>query len=649
MIRCIYCGYPNADTNAECRLCRKPISRAKEPTEEDRKMPTNKPEQENKVQEKLPAQNDSPYTSRPAENIIEPPPVIRVSPPKQELPLPPLQNTLAELNQGKDEINRIIKDELLRKFRSFTNPVCPACGNSLNSLDEVCNKCHADNHKVSQLIVFQVRQEYQERQKAPPPPPPPPQTEKLVPEYHSPIKPPKSFVEDHKNEMHLDSVLISMPGKVNLEENTRLLSANREYYTVKKRIGRGGFGTVYLVYDDRGKPWALKLLHLWERELTFHKDLIMRFKREYITGLLSSPYVVSHVDNGVIEGNPYIVMQYCSGGSLRQQIKAKRTEANITQIAREILEGLVILHQNQIIHRDLKPENILLDGNNTALLSDFGLAGFESNRGTVVLANGNVANVWGTPEYMPPEQFDPARAYMEMGARTDIFAFGVLMYEVFSQGNLPFGRPTDSGFHMRLKEGQWISIKKHYPEISDKWYNIIRKCLNPDINSRYLSAVELLDAVKHTQTRDFPIMPPPPMPIEEHGRETNIIAMPIPLFLRVIEGDDCTQNFDLSSIALSRGRYTLSLGWYNPGKPNNNDIEIIEQFTSLISSRHATIEAVKGEWCIKDGQSYEKRGKLGWHLSGNGLFVNGIKVGTDWHKLRIGDTILIGSTKLRVY
>ena len=109
-------------------------------------------------------------------------------------------------------------------------------------------------------------------------------------------------------------------------------------YRILKELGDGAFGQVYKVVDRDNNLYALKVLRLWDVQAEIRKPLVDRFEMEFQTGLINSMYLVHSVEHGIIEGNPYIVMEFCSGGDLSQYI-GKR-DVDFTKIAHDILSQL---------------------------------------------------------------------------------------------------------------------------------------------------------------------------------------------------------------------------------------------------------------------------------------------------------------------
>ena len=207
-------------------------------------------------------------------------------------------------------------------------------------------------------------------------------------------------------------------------------------FQVSKVLGEGSFGKVYAVKDYSGNLQALKLLKLWEVPSDIRESLMTRFDMEFETGRINSDYLVHSISHGVVEGNPYIVMEYCPGGDLLSA--ASQSHLDLAEVATHVLCGLKALHNCGKVHRDLKPENVLVKKNGEFALTDFGISGDRNKRMTERNILGKPKQIFGTYAYMPPEQLNPRKDATVLPT-TDIFSFGVMMYQLIT-GDLPFGR-----------------------------------------------------------------------------------------------------------------------------------------------------------------------------------------------------------------
>jgi eukaryotic-like serine/threonine-protein kinase len=215
----------------------------------------------------------------------------------------------------------------------------------------------------------------------------------------------------------------------------RLRSALADRYRIERELGQGGMATVYLAHDLRHeRKVAIKVLR---------PDLAAvigaeRFLREIKTiAHLQHPHILGLIDSGEIGGTAYYVMPFVEGESLRERIRREKQlpVAETVRIARDMAAALDYAHRHGVVHRDIKPENVLLhDG--SALVADFGIALAISSAGATRMTETGMS--LGTPHYMSPEQ---ATGEREITARSDVYALGVVVYEMLV-GEPPFTGPT---------------------------------------------------------------------------------------------------------------------------------------------------------------------------------------------------------------
>lgn len=211
-------------------------------------------------------------------------------------------------------------------------------------------------------------------------------------------------------------------------------------YRVIDRLGAGSYGDVYKVEDVTGQVYALKLLRLWEVPNDVHTELVSKFELEYKTSRLKSDYLVHSLDFGVVQGNPYLLMEYCAKGDMSHLTGKELT--NLQTYAHDVLEGLHALHSEGKIHRDLKPENVLIRNNGRAALTDFGVVGEmekKKRQSGVAWLSKRPKQIQGTPFYMSLEIYDRVGGGVTYLPTVDIWSFGVMMYELLTGGYFPFG------------------------------------------------------------------------------------------------------------------------------------------------------------------------------------------------------------------
>jgi serine/threonine protein kinase len=275
------------------------------------------------------------------------------------------------------------------------------------------------------------------------------------------------------------------------EEPTLEAGALLGTYTVVRELGRGGMGRVYLASDSRlGRMVALKVL---APELTrdpIHRERLRREARA--AAVLTHPGICTVYALEEFDGELYIVTEFVEGHTLRDEMVGKRpSPESMVGTARELAAALASAHAKGITHRDLKPENVMRLRDGRLKILDFGLARIESDSGKpgTVTATGPGTLV-GTPAYMAPEQIEGR----QVSPATDVFAFGVMMYEWIS-GVHPFQAASSLATLARVLDSQPepLSARGDAPRFISE---IIDGCLKKSPSQRFQSAMELCDALE---------------------------------------------------------------------------------------------------------------------------------------------------------
>src|SRR6185503_2912554 len=255
-------------------------------------------------------------------------------------------------------------------------------------------------------------------------------------------------------------------------------------YRVLEKLGEGGMGEVYRALDTKlNRPVAIKFL---SSELA-DADARRRFQREAQTASsLNHPHIVTVHDVGELDGRQYLVTEFVDGGTLKDWAQAtKRTWREIIELLTGVADGLAAAHAAGIVHRDIKPENILVANNGYAKLADFGLAKlWEATDHAEVTRTRSAGHtrpgmIVGTIAYMSPEQASGQPA----DARSDIFSFGVVLYEVLS-GSRPFVGASDLEVLQRVQHQEPDTLGEHIPPALRM---VVEKALEKDPAERYQS------------------------------------------------------------------------------------------------------------------------------------------------------------------
>ncbi len=283
---------------------------------------------------------------------------------------------------------------------------------------------------------------------------------------------------------------------------TDLLAAIGAKYRIEREIGTGGMATVYVAEDARhARRVAIKVLRP-ELASTIGAE---RFLREIaIAARLQHPNILGLLDSGAANGNLYYVMPFVDGVSLRTRL-AQEGELPLEEGVRllcEILDALAYAHAQGIVHRDIKPENVMLAGyarsgssRAHALVADFGVAKAitDSTRASAITATGLAV---GTPAYMAPEQ---ATADPNVDHRADIYALGVLAYEMFA-GVPPFSAATAQHLIAAHMTRTPEPIATHRASIPAEVDAIVMRALAKRPADRWQTADEMLSRLEALRT-----------------------------------------------------------------------------------------------------------------------------------------------------
>ncbi len=267
-------------------------------------------------------------------------------------------------------------------------------------------------------------------------------------------------------------------------------------YRLVKKLGEGGMGEVYAAeHVHIEKRFAVKLLR---QEIVSNKEAVVRFRQEARSASsIGHRNIIAIEDFGELpDGRIYMCMELLNGAPLNDLIRQPMSAERLVNILIQTGHGLAAAHAKGIIHRDMKPENVFVTttptGEDIPKLLDFGIAKVAGNDGQNNLTR--TGTIFGTPYYMAPEQ----ALGNAVDARTDIYAMGVIMYEVFA-GSLPFQGESFMGILTQhiTTEPEPIAQRaaKAGRQLPPGIEGIVLRCMQKDPNNRFASMDELVQAL----------------------------------------------------------------------------------------------------------------------------------------------------------
>jgi len=376
-------------------------------------------------------------------------------------------------------------------------------------------------------------------------------------------------------------------------------------YQIMEEIGRGGMAIVYKAYHPTLDRYvAIKVM---DAEMSKEQGFIERFKREArVIARLDNPHIVPVYSYDEYQGQPYLVLKYIDGQTLRDRIKSTTLSTDeILEYVKSVGDGLQYAHNRGILHRDIKPSNVLISSDGRTYLTDFGLAkiikeGISSTTGDVIL---------GTPHYISPEQ---AKNSEHLDEGTDIYSFGVMIYEMVV-GRVPYDAETPISViedHMFAPVPLPTSIQPGLPQEIEQ---VLLKTLSKERSDRYDTVTNLVKAFQQACKSDV-------------NRTTG--STPI---VKIGAGVASFLADNGKSIHLGTGKTVL--GRNSSAKNIHNDIDLTEfDVKKIISRRHALVQYQNGEFILYDLDSR------------NGTFVNDKKISPrEPYILQSGDIVEFGA------
>lgn len=255
------------------------------------------------------------------------------------------------------------------------------------------------------------------------------------------------------------------------------------HYKILDKLGEGGMGVVYKAEDIKlERPVALKFLP--DQFLASEQDKARFIQEAKSASALNHPNVATVYEIDEVDGQMFIAMEFVDGGTLREKIAGLSLKQAI-EFGIQISDGLAAAHEKGVVHRDIKPENIMVRKDGICQIMDFGLAKLRGTKSKITRLT-RAGSTIGTVGYMSPEQVQG----QDVDHRSDIFSFGVLLYEMFT-GELPFKGVHETALLYEIVNVDAVPMSSVKQGIDPALDAIVLECLVKETGERYQSVAEV--------------------------------------------------------------------------------------------------------------------------------------------------------------
>ncbi len=407
-------------------------------------------------------------------------------------------------------------------------------------------------------------------------------------------------------------------------------------YRILRHLGSGGMGEVFEAEDlELHARTALKTIR---PEIALQPDVLERFKREvHLARKVTHPNVCRIFDLGCHVGssgakNWFLTMELLAGPTLAQTIvqSGRMTAAEALPIVKQMAAGLDAAHNAGIVHRDFKSANVILLPSSTgsapaplAKITDFGLARASAGDETMMATLSGQGFVAGTPAYMAPEQVEGA----EVSPQTDIYAFGIVMYEMLT-GVLPFSGSSPWAVAIKQVKDAPVSPRVHAPTLDSRWEAAILRCMEKRPEDRFACASDVIAALEGERVSQ----PSKPLLKRERRMGWRAVAAGVATLLVLIGAYYAVTRFSAHHGATEPASAAAKYGWRQKAFPPDVSLSDVTVAASVPGSTQLWLFGKSLLQIWDPGQRAEPAIQIGFTIAGRADCGTGLWLLHDDHR-----------------